>query len=185
MPEAELSLLFLRPLNQAGIRYIVSGGIAAIFYGEPRMTSDVDLVVFLRPVDLQRLSEIFPPAEFYVPPVEVMAEEVRRVEKGQFNLLHVSSGFRADCYTTGRDELNAWGFRNARRIEFQGEMVTMAPPEYVIIRKLEFYREGGSDKHVRDIRAMLAISGDQFDRAELDEWIHRRGLEPQWKRVCA
>ena len=33
---------------------------------------------------------------------------------------------------------------------------------YVIIRKLEFYREGGSDKHVRDIRSMLAVSGDEI-----------------------
>ena len=30
MPEAELSLMFLRPLNQLGIRYIVGGGVAAV-----------------------------------------------------------------------------------------------------------------------------------------------------------
>ena len=61
----------------------------------------------------------------------------------------------------------------------------MAPVEYVIVRKLEYFREGGSEKHLRDIRAMLAVSGDQLDRAELDEWIRRRGLETQWKQVCA
>lgn len=32
---------------------------------------------------------------------------------------------------------------------------------------------------------MLAVSGDQLDRAELDEWIGRRGLEAQWKQACA
>jgi hypothetical protein len=30
------------------------------------------------------------------------------------------------------------------------------PPEYVVIKKLEFLREGGSEKHVRDIRGILA-----------------------------
>ena len=59
----------------------------------------------------------------------------------------------------------------------------LAPPEYVIVRKLEFYREGGSDKHLRDIRSMLAVSGDQINRAELDGWIRGRGLEAQWKEV--
>ena len=32
------------------------------------------------------------------------------------------------------------------------------------------------EKHLRDIRSMLAVSGDQIDRAELDEWIRRRAL---------
>jgi hypothetical protein len=47
MPEVELFLLFVRPLQLAGIRYIVTGSVASIFYGEPRLTLDVDLVVFL------------------------------------------------------------------------------------------------------------------------------------------
>ena len=48
MPEAELFLLFVCPLNRAGIRYVISGSVAAIFYGEPRLTHDVDFVCFLR-----------------------------------------------------------------------------------------------------------------------------------------
>jgi len=48
---------------------------------------------------------------------------------------------------------------------------------------LEFYREGGSQKHIRDIRSMLAVSGDQINKAEVEEWIHRLGLELQWKEV--
>jgi len=53
----------------------------------------------------------------------------------------------------------------------------------LIVRKLEFFREGGSDKHLRDIRSMLAVSGDQINRAELVEWIHRRELEAEWKKI--
>ena len=59
----------------------------------------------------------------------------------------------------------------------------LAPPEYVIIRKLEYYREGGSEKHLRDIRSMLALSGEQMDRPSLDEWIQRRGLQTEWRLV--
>ena len=42
MPEPELSLLFIRPLNWLGVRYLFSGSVAAILYGEPRLTHDVD-----------------------------------------------------------------------------------------------------------------------------------------------
>src|ERR1051326_9592126 len=51
MPEPDLSLLFIRPLNRLGIRYIVTGSVAALLYGEPRLTHDVDFVVFLRTDD--------------------------------------------------------------------------------------------------------------------------------------
>jgi hypothetical protein len=36
---------------------------------------------------------------------------------------------------------------------------------------------------LRDIRSMLAISGDQINRTELDEWIRARGVTAEWKKV--
>jgi hypothetical protein len=68
-------------------------------------------------------------------------------------------------------------------MEYRGETIVIAPPEYVIVRKLEYFREGRSEKHLRDIRAMLAVSGEQLDRATLNEWIQRQGLESEWKQV--
>ena len=183
MREAKLFLLFIRPMNQAGIRYVVTGSVAAIFYGEPRLTHDVDLVVFLKENDIRRLGEIFPSSDFYVPSTDVIAVEASREQRGHFNIIHIDTGFKADIYLTGRDELNAWAFRGKRSVQFEGETVVLAPPEYVIIRKLEFYREGGSEKHLRDIRSMLAISGDQMDRSALDQWIQQRALQPQWTQV--
>jgi hypothetical protein len=181
MPEVELFLLFVRPLQLAGIRYIVTGSVASIFYGEPRLTLDVDLVVFLNDKDIARLAEIFPSSDFYLPPPEIIAAEARREMRGHFNILHLPTGFKADLYMTGRDELEAWAFRFQRRVQFAGETVAMAPPEYVIVRKLEYYREGGSEKHLRDLRSMLAVSGEQLDQAALQDWIQRRGLQAEWK----
>lgn len=45
MPEPELWLLFVRPLNPLGVHYLISGSVAAMLYGEPRLTHDVDFVV--------------------------------------------------------------------------------------------------------------------------------------------
>jgi len=131
MPEPELSLLFIRPLNQMGARYMVSGSVAAILYGEPRLTHDVDFVVFLRPEDNRGLREAFPAPEFYVPPEEVIAAEMAREQKGHFNVIHADTGFKADFYTTGRDEFHGWAFRHTRRMQYRHERVVVAPPEYV------------------------------------------------------
>ena len=90
---------------------------------------------------------------------------------------------KADFYTAGRDELHPWAFRHARRYVIGETTITLAPPEYVILRKLEYHREGGSEKHLRDIRAMLAISGDQMNHAALQEWIVRLDLKTEWQRL--
>jgi hypothetical protein len=183
MHEPELFLLFVRPLNRAGIRYVVSGSVAAIFYGEPRLTHDVDFVVFLNANDIQKLFEAFPEKDFYLPPKETILAETARSNNGHFNLIHRDTGFKADFYPTGRDELNASAFHGKREVEFEGEKIILAPPEYVIVRKLEYFREGRSEKHLRDIRAMLAVSGEQLDRTTLSEWIQRQGLESEWRQV--
>jgi hypothetical protein len=181
MPEPDLIELFALPLDRAGVRYLVSGSVAATLYGEPRATHDIDFVVFLRADDAPRLAAIFPAPQFYVPPAAVILQEVARESRGHFNVIHADSGLKADFYTAGREDLHAYAFRNARKYAVGDNTISLAPPEYVIVRKLEYYREGGSEKHLRDIRAMLAVSGESFDRAVLQEWITRLNLKTEWE----
>ncbi len=183
MSEPDLIELFVRPLTQEGIRYFVSGSVAAMLYGEPRVTLDIDLVIFLRLDNIARLAHLFPAPTFYLPPAEVIALEAARERRGHFNIIHVGSGLKADFYTANRDELHAWAFRHAKQYPIGDLTVTLAPAEYVIVRKLEYYREGGSEKHLRDIRGMMAVSGDQIDQAGLREWVTRRGVEAEWEKA--
>ncbi len=180
MPEPDLIELFVGPLDRLQLRYLVSGSVAAMLYGEPRVTHDVDVVVFLRSEDVARLPESYPPPEFYLPPPEIILQEISS-DRGQFNIIHADSGLKADLYLAKHDEFHAWAFRNVRRYSIGETTIRLAPPEYVIVRKLEYFREGGSEKHLRDIRSMLAISGEQIDRAVLREWVDRQDVVEQWK----
>jgi hypothetical protein len=86
-----------------------------------------------------------------------------------------------DLYPAGRDPLHGWAFRRKHQIQFEGETVVLAPAEYVIVRKLEYYRQGGSEKHLRDIRSIITVSGEQLDRPTLTEWIEKLGLQAEWR----
>lgn len=183
MPEPDLIELFVRPLDRLQIRYLVSGSVAAMLYGEPRVTHDIDFVVFLRRSDVGRLAEAFPAPDFYVPPAEVIAVELTRESKGQFNIIHTDSGLKADLFTANRDEFHGWAFRNAHQYPVSGLTIRLAPPEYVIVRKLEYFREGGSEKHLRDIRGMLQVSGDQINQTDLTQWVQRQRVEAEWRMV--
>ena len=181
----DLFLLFTARLQAAGVEAMVTGSVAAMIYGEPRLTHDVDLVVVLDDAAITRLVAAFPDEEFYCAPAEVILAECRRGHRGHFNIIHHETGFKADVYIAGRDPLHAWALANARRIPLAGTALRVAPPEYVIVRKLEYYREGGSTRHPEDIRHMLAHLGDDLDRDALERMIDERGLGPQWAHTTA
>ena len=183
MPEHDLIQVFTSRLNQLGIAYMVTGAVAATIYGEPRLTHDIDLVVDLRLPDINAFVDAFPLEEFYCPPAEVIRLETGRPQRGHFNLIHHETGLKADVYASGADSLHKWGLLNCRPIAVGGEDVWLAPPEYVILRKLEYYREGASEKHMRDIAGMLELCGDQIDFVLLEGKVHEMSLEQQWQEA--
>jgi hypothetical protein len=171
-----LFLLFTERLAAARIEHMVTGSIAATLYGEPRLTHDVDIVIHIAGADeAQRIVDAFP--------IEVIRAEQARGVRGHFNIIHHDTGFKADVYLMGRDPLHRWAFGARRRVTVEGTEIAVAPPEYVIVRKLEYYREGGSTKHLDDIRGMLRISGSQIDLARIEELVAERDLESAWALI--
>jgi len=182
MQPTNLFVIFARKLNQIQAQYMITGSTAVLLYGMHRMTAVVDMVVLLDAAQLARLPELFPLEEFYCPPIEVIRREAARSQRGHINIIHHETGFKADFYLSGRDPLNQWGFARARKLDVEGEPVFVSPPELVIVKKLEFYREGGSMKHVQDIQFLLQACPD-LDVKALDEKIQERGLESTWQEV--
>jgi hypothetical protein len=185
MPEASLISVFVKPLNQASIEYMVTGSVASILYGEPRMTHDIDLVIKLSEDDVSGLSRVFPNDQFYCPPTDVILSEISREVRGHFNLIHHQTGLKADLYPIGKDPLHQWAMGQRRTIEFDNDPIWVAPPEYVIIRKLDYFREGGSEKHLTDIKKMLKYSGDIMDMSILKEKAALLSLQEQLNKVLS
>ena len=183
MPEADLFLVFIERLNKSNLPYMVTGSIASIIYGEPRMTHDIDLVLELGADQIQKFINLFPPEEFYCPPENAIKTEVARKTRGHFNIIHHKTGFKADIYPIGQDQLHKWAMRQRKKIEFEQCNIWIAPPEYVIIRKLQYYREGGSSKHLSDINRMLEISGDDIDKSALKRMVAEYNLSDEWRKA--
>ena len=185
MPETDLILLFTRPLDAAGFSYFITGSMAGMVYGEPRLTMDVDLVLVLPEAGIKGLVRAFDEAQFYCPPVEVIVMELSRPSGGHFNVIHHETGFKADVYLSGNDPFHEWALSKRRGIKMGDDTIWVAPPEYVIVRKLEYFREGGSEKHLRDIHAMIDRSPDDIDEDLLVRIIGERGLDEVWRTFAA
>lgn len=181
MADLDPAIVFAPRFNALGAPWATTGAIASIIYGEVRTTLDIDIIILFDSRSIAALERVFPETEFYRPPRDVVEIERSREQRGHFNLIHFDSGFKADVYVSTEDALHAWAIHNRRSVEIEGTQLWLAPPEYVIVHKLEFYREGGTEKHLRDIRGMLAAT--DVDRAFLETEIAARGLQDAWHTV--
>ena len=122
-----------------------------------------------------------PRAEFYVSRAAAREAVARQ---GQFNVIHPASGNKIDFMLARGD---AWGktqlARRRRQPILPDRDTFVATPEDVILGKLWYYQEGGSEKHLRDIAGMLRVSGDEIDKTYIAEWAQKLGLTNQWQIV--
>jgi hypothetical protein len=143
--------------QRLALTYLVVGSTATIAYGEPRFTNDIDIAIELPPSQVEPFCDSFPSTEFYL-----SRDTVRdAVNRGRpFNLIHPTSGLKIDFIVLTQEAFDR--SRIARRRELpvlEGRTISFASPEDVILKKLVFFQDGGSEKHLRDIAGVLRIQG--------------------------
>ena len=184
MEQADLLRKIAETFDKLRIRYVIVGSTASSLYGEGRNTNDIDVVIELTPEKIDSFCTQFPESEYYLsrPAVE---SAVRK--RFQFNIIHPGSGFKVDCFVAGSGEFDQAQLGRGVRIPRpdEGYDLSVASPEDVIIKKLDYFRLGESEKHVRDILAMLKISGQQIDRRYIADWAQKLGLTAIWDDILA
>ena len=103
MEQHELLLFVVDCFEKLKIPYLVTGAIASIAYGEPRLTNDIDIVVDMSLVHIDAFKSFFPEAEFYLD-VDSMREAIDR--RSQFNIIHPKSGLKVDVIITKKDDFD-------------------------------------------------------------------------------
>lgn len=163
-----------------GRRFVIGGSVAAMLHGEPRATADVDLVLDAQADDAEAIIAVFPESDWYAPPIEVVRNELRRGSHGSFNVLHHATGIKAALYPAGSDPLIRWALDHPVMVEAFGVPLPVAPAAYVAAMKLRWWEQGRSDKHLRDIRGMLAISPDVLSDEIVRPWLLSETQRAAW-----
>ena len=89
-----------RKFEQSGIDYMLTGSMAMNYYAQPRMTRDIDVVVAIKPNDVERVVALFEP-EYYVSK-ESIRESIEH--ESIFNLIHHESVIKVDCIVRKQNE---------------------------------------------------------------------------------
>jgi hypothetical protein len=175
----------LEVMDLLEIRYQVVGSLASSMHGIPRATMDVDLIVNLRPDQIEEFAATLK-ADFYADP-ETIKEALGR--QRSFNLIHYASAFKFDIFPLLEDEYSQtqFGRRQFAETTSLGDPIecAVATAEDTILNKLRWYRTGGetSERQWNDLRGILQVSGSRLDLAYLNTWAPRLGMADLLERL--
>jgi hypothetical protein len=180
MEQDELLHRVVDTLERLAVPYLVTGSIATIFYGEPRFTNDIGVVAQLEPRHLPYLLAEFPAEEFFLSSESALRAIAQR---RQFNVIHPGSGLQVDLIVPAMDAFDESRFSRGRRVHPAPDYAaTFASPEDVIVKKLQYFAAGRSEKHLRDAAGVLKIT-PETDRAYIAAWAERLGVADVWQQV--
>ena len=162
----------VQAFDALGVPYLVGGSLASSVYGVPRATQDVDLVADLDASHAEQIGQLLS-SDFYVD-VDMIREAVAR--RASFNVIHLTTMFKADVFIMKRDAWAREEMSRARQEHLDGPNGTVtirfASPEDTLLHKLVWFRLGNeiSDRQWSDIHGVLKIQGERLDREYLDRW---------------
>lgn len=167
--EPESALISLcQILDRLSIGYMISGGISAIYYGDPRLTYDADLVIELPKKEVMGLVKAVK-KEFFVD-----EEEINKAlkKKRMFQILQKGTAFKIDFYPLKDDPFNQKAFSRRRKKKILGKNMFIITAEDLIITKLNLYKTAHySEKQLQDVKGIYKLQKEKLDFKYLKKWL--------------
>jgi hypothetical protein len=183
MSQRELLIHTCSALERASIPYMITGSTVSSMQGQPRTTHDIDIVITIRPTHVAALVSAFPSPRFYLD-----EDSIRDAMKhgGMFNALDNEGGDKVDFWILKPDPFDQSMFRRRYKEIFAGQEIFISQPEDTILSKLRWAREcGGSEKQMRDCRAVFEVNYENMDMDYLQEWSRDLGVLDLFEKIRA
>jgi hypothetical protein len=164
----------------ANIPYYVTGGVAAIAYGESRTTQDLDVVMAVARNDIPTFATLLEQAGFYVPGVEdATSGRMHTLQVTQMNTI-----YRADLVIADINPYEQLKFARRQAYRLNGKTeVYLASPEDVVVNKLRWGKQSQSQKQWRDVLGVLKAQQEILDYEYMHHWAAEFDLSSDLEQV--
>jgi hypothetical protein len=176
---SELLGAAVRALEAEGIPYMLTGSLASSFHGEPRSTRDIDFVIDPGAAALDRFVARLSAQGLYVDPG---AAHSALEDRGQFNA--IADDLKIDFVVRKDRPFSIAEFDRRTRVRIQDTEAEMVTVEDLILAKLAWAADTGSDQQLRDVAGMIEVAGPDLDRAYVQQWAAKLGLDGSWRDVA-
>lgn len=176
LEELEVLKTVSERLEASRLPFMLTGSFAMAYYGQPRMTRDIDLVVSLDVDDVPSIVAALS-ADFYID-----ADDVRSAVQSQrlFNLMHNATGIKVDLIVRKGAEYRQVEFARRKQIEIGGVRTWIVSREDLILSKLVWAKETNSELQRRDVENLM---DNDVDRQYVNYWAERLKITDLLKEI--
>ena len=172
MEQHEVLRKVVEKLRDLDIEYMLSGSVAMNFYGQPRMTRHIDIIISIKETQIRRFIDAFK-EEFYIES-EMVLKEVSG--KGMFNVSLNDYIVKVDFILRKDTKYDINAFERRRLVNVGDFEIWLISPEDLVPNKLLWAREGNSEIQKRDVKNILMIT-DDLDFNYLRDWSKRLSVD--------
>jgi hypothetical protein len=152
--------------ESADIDYMIAGSVASSFHGRPRATQDVDIVIQASQRQMLRFLKLLG-KDYYVS-LQAAGQAIKN--HTTFNVIDIIDGHKADIIILKDRPFSIEEFRRKKDAKMMSVRVKVASPEDVILSKLEWSKESGSEKQFDDALGVAIIQWNSLDLEYLHKW---------------
>ena len=175
----ELAVTAARRLSDMQIPYMLTGALAVNYYGKPRMTHDVDIVILITDRDAPQIMRLFG-SDFFVQEESIKAA-LREVS--MFNIIHEETGLKVDFWMRKNDDYSREAFSRRVCVDYGHTRICLPSAEDTVITKLDWYRMSDIEKHYSDAVGVARTQAGKLDLMYIDNWCRRGMTLDIWERL--
>jgi hypothetical protein len=170
-------------LKQLKIPYLVTGGIAVLIWGRPRFTADIDIVIELKPGDIDALEKALR-ALGKAGYIDKNSMRDALANQEEFNFIDGTTGIKIDFWISKKnDPLEQLRFKRKVGKTILGERIYFSSPEDLILSKLLWYQQNKSTRQLEDVESIIKISGKRLNKKYLKNWAKKLGVAKIFKKT--
>lgn len=176
MNQIESLTKFIGELNALRIPYMITGAYAVSYFGLPRATHDLDIVVEIKPTDVDKIYRKF--SNEYIMDKNMVENAIQY--QTHFSIIHTNDDLKIDFWVL-KNKIGEQGrFGRRKKISLFGESTYIISAEDMVLTKLEWFKRSKNTKHMDDVIGIIKVQAGRLDKRYIMSKLEYFGIKKYW-----
>jgi hypothetical protein len=155
---------------------MITGAYAVSYFGLPRATHDLDIVIEINPADIERVVRKF--SREYV--VDKGMTENAVQYRTHFSIIHIKTDLKIDLWILKETASEIEKFARRKKVSLLGVLTYIISAEDMIITKLEWFKRSKNTKHLDDAVGIIKVQSGRLNRKYIKQTVKKLGIKKYW-----
>jgi hypothetical protein len=134
---------------------MITGAYAVSYFGLPRATHDLDIVIEIKPEDIQKLFRTFTKRNGYIIDKDMVDNALQYAT--HFSIVRSTGDLKVDFWILKSKTSEKNRFERRKKISLFGVSTYIISAEDIVLTKLEWFKRSKNTKHMDDAIGIIKV----------------------------